>query len=910
MSLAAGTRLGPYEIISAIGAGGMGDVYKAKDTRLDRTVAIKIVRTDFSERFEREAKAISALNHPNICTLHDVGRFRAEGAPAGQDEDVSFLVMEFVDGAPIAGPLPLADVLRYGVQICEALEAAHRKSIVHRDLKPANILATRSGIKLLDFGLAKLQPGRTSAPGNEATMAALTGAHTIVGTPQYMAPEQIEGREADARSDIFALGCVLYELITGTRAFQGNTASNVMAAILATEPRRIGELAPVTPPALDWVVMRCLAKDPEARWQSARDVALQLKWIADQPAVAADAEPAARPRRALLTGLAIGIAITAAVAAIGLYVTRGRSQQTATAELPSLQAAVVLPRDLRLAVGEDPSARFAISPDGRRLAVVASDPGGDKIWVRPLDGVTAQAVAGTEGASYPFWSPDSRSIGFVARPGGDVVAGGSPRLMRVDLSSGQVTTLAETTLAAIGAWNRDGVILFTAARNGPIHRVGTSGGVSAPVTTLDRDAGEVQHVHPSFLPDGRHFLYTAIGSKTGGATDPRGVYVGSIDPAEKPALLFEGGTNAKFADGHIIFVRNGRLMAQPFDLAGRRFEPGATPRLLAEGVQELGGAGAANAGAFSVSDTGVIAYQAVAPVTMQLEWWSRGGQRISALGGQADYADVVLSPDGQRAAVSQLNPVEGTRDLWVFDVKRTVSERVTTNPGDDIAPVWSPTGDRLVYSSGRQGRSDLFQKPSTSADGETLVPVTGLDVGKFAADWSRDDVLIFIAGGRIIARSDLWLLPLAGERRPIAFAESPAVETHARFSPDGKWVVYTSIDSGRFEVYVRPAIGDGPRERVSVNGGRYGLWRRDFSEVFFLSPDNKIMSAAVRVQNGRIQVGAIQPLFQINFRRVRLDGYPYAVSPDGQRFLVNTLIEDAAPPAISLIVNWRQALRR
>jgi hypothetical protein len=451
-------------------------------------------------------------------------------------------------------------------------------------------------------------------------------------------------------------------------------------------------------------------------------------------------------------------------------------------------------------------------------------------------------------------------------------------------------------------------MLFTPSGNSSIHRISASGGPASPVTSLDPASGDVQHTNPFFLPDGQHFLYSALGSQTGGAADSRALYLGSLDAAAPPTLLLEGGTNAKVANGHLLFVRSGTLMAQPFDMERRRLVPGTAAVPLAEGVQEAAGGGSA---AFSVSTTGVIAYLPVVPVPMQLEWFDRTGLQIGALGEQADYADVVLSPDGSLAAVSRLDPSAGTRDIWVFDVKRGLRERITSHPGDDIAPVWSPTGDRLVFSSSRQGRFDLYLTRLAEAGSETQLPGADLGIGRFGSSWTADGrFLIFVGGARAIARSDLWIQPMSGDGKPVPFAEGPYVETQPRFSPDGRWVVYTSSETGRLELYVRPSAGPGNRVRISLNGGRYGLWRKDGSEILFLSPDNQIMVATVRAQGSQIQVLAIHPLFRIRFRRIRLDAYPYAVTPDGQRFLVNTLVEEAGPPAITLLINWRATMNR
>jgi Tol biopolymer transport system component len=482
------------------------------------------------------------------------------------------------------------------------------------------------------------------------------------------------------------------------------------------------------------------------------------------------------------------------------------------------------------------------------------------------------------------------------------------KLKRVDLTSGEVTTLADVALAASGTWNAEGTILFTPNGNSPIHRVSAAGGASSPVTALDTTNGDVQHAHPFFLPDGRHFLFAVVGSRAAGATATRGVFVASIDGQEPPKLVLTGPTSAKYGSGNILFTQAGRLLAQRFDLTS--FSTSGDPSQIADGIQGGGGAGGDAASAFSVSTNGVLAYQAVAAERMQLVWFDRQGKRGPVLGGEGDYADVALVRDGSRAAVSVLDPSAGTRDIWIFDVARGLGERLTSDPADDFAPVWSPGGDRLAFSSARQGRTSLYTVTTTGTPRESPIAAAKPDMGKFAATWSPvDDVLVFIAGGRIIARSDLWALSLNGAKEPVPVAESAAIETQARFSPDGRWLAYVSNVSSRLEVYVQPFSGSAAPVRVSADGGRYPHWRQDSAEIYFLATDNRLMAASIRLTALGAQVGKIQPLFPIQFRRIRLDGYPYAVAPDG-RFLVNELIENTAPAAVSLLVNWPRVISR
>ena len=908
MSLQAGTRLGPYEIVGPLGAGGLGEVYRARDARLGRDVAVKALPAqaaldpDRLARFAREAQVLAALNHPHIAAIYGL-----EEVGAAQ-----FLILELVEGGTLAdrlsrGAMPLADVLAVARQIADGLQAAHDKGIVHRDLKPGNIALTRAGqAKILDFGLAK---SPLASPDAATSPAPATESGVIMGTAGYMSPEQARGLPLDKRTDVWSFGCICFEALSGAHPFAGPTASDTIAAILGREPD-FTRLPADTPARIVWLLRRCLAKDPRTRLHDIADARIELEEAVARPhesgALAQASVRAVSPWR---ERAAWAVAALAILAAIGVYLRRSEAPGPAVG--PAFHVAVVLPREIRISAAEDPSSRLALSPDGRRLVVVAGEPSGEaRLWLRPLDGVGIQPLAGTEGATCPFWSPDSQSIGFIARPAGEGITTRNFKLKRVDLPSGQVSTIADLSFASTAAWGKDDVILFTPTGTSPIHRVSASGGPVAPVTSLDAAAGDVQHTNPFFLPDGRHFLYSALGSRAGGATDARAVYVGSLDAKDAPTEVLTRGTNAKYASGHVIFVRGGKLMALPFDAALRRVAPNATPMTLSEGVQDTGGSGGGSAAAFSASDSGVIAYQPVVPIPMQLEWLDRSGARVAALGDVADNAEVVLSPDGLRAAVSVLNPVNGARDITVYDVTRGVRDRITSGPADDFAPVWAPTGDRLIFSSVREGRVDLFQTTG-SLDGEQLLPVPGLAIGKFAASWSPDAAfLAFVAGARVIARSDIWVRPIPHADKAYALLESASVETQPRFSPDGKWLLYSSNESGRMEVAVRPFPGPGPKFQVSVGGGSWGLWRKDQSEIFFLDRSNNVMAAAITIDAAGLRVGAIRRLFPIRFRQVRLDAYPYAVRPDGQQFLVNTLLDEAASSTISLLVNWPAALRR
>lgn len=597
------------------------------------------------------------------------------------------------------------------------------------------------------------------------------------------------------------------------------------------------------------------------------------------------------------------LALPFLVANSGLF-SGGRPTADHNAEAPALTASIVLPEGLRLGMvsggvgvtlASPAAGRFALSPDGRQLVLVASDAGGRAmLWLRPLDSGVAQPLPGTEDGQYPFWSPDSRSIAFIA--------GG--RLKRLDLASGSAITLADAGLGATGTWNRDGVILFTPRGGGPIHRISEQGGASTPVTALDEDGGETQHWYPWFLPDGRHFLYFAVGGP-GDAISSRAVMVGSLDAPEGPGrLLVEPGSNAKFANGYLLFARGGTLVAQVLDTEA--LELRGEPSPVVESLQIAGLGTTGSAGAFSVSDNGILVFQVGGGFRSQLAWFDRSGTELARLGEPADYADVRLSPDGMRAAVSVLDPMAGTRDLWTFDVARGVRVRQTFDPADDFAPVWSPDGSDLAFSSWRNARIDLYLKRAGAA--EELLFSDAL--GQFVSDWSPDGrFIVYVAGGGVILRSDLWILPVGRGDRAYPFAQSPFPETHGQFSPDGRWLAFTSAETGRLEVYVAPFPGPGEKQQISTSGGGWPRWARDGTELFYLAEDNTLTAVAVDPSGGSFHIRGEQPLFGARPRpRARLDAYPYDVGPDGRRFLINVPVGEPVPAPVTLVTNWPRLL--
>ena len=905
MTLPPGTRVGPYEIRQPLGAGGMGEVYRARDARLDRDVAIKALPAssldpDRIARFRREAQMLGALSHPHIAALYGL-----EETAASQ-----FLVMELVEGGTLSarlerGPLPVRDALTIARQISDALHAAHDRGIIHRDLKPANIAFTSDGhTKVLDFGLAKAFSVASDAPtvGSHATESGV-----VLGTAAYMSPEQARGLPLDKRSDIFAFGCVLFEMLTARNPFAADTVSDIIVAILGREPD--WALLPATiPPRVQWLLRRCLEKDPKRRLHDIADARIELDEALTNSGdsggiapVTVSAQSARTRTREVAAWVIAGVAL---IGAAGAMLMRDRTGAGETSRV--LNVVIPLP-ELPTSVAPEQVTRFAVSPDGTKVVFVGTSPDGrSMLWLRPLDSAVAQPIAGTEGGICPFWSADSRQVGFIWKSSNEIT-GLSGKLKRVAASGGEPVGVTDVRLSSSSAWNRDGVILFTPAGNAPLHQVLDGGGTPTPVTTLDAASGHVQHAQPSFLPDGQHFLYTSLGSRTGGATTVAGIYVARLGDPTSSQLLVSGASQPSYANGYLLFLLGSALMAQPFDPTTLQLSGSASPITQRLEVSSSGGG---VAGAYSASATSILAYQTTLAIRSQLTWFERSGERASTLGEQADWVDVALSPDGSRVALSRADP-DSLRDIWLLDVHRALAERFTSAAADDFAPVWSPTGDRVIFSSTREGRVDLFWK-SQAAEDEQRIPDGGLALGKFAASWSPDGKsILFIAGGRSIARSDLMVLPVVGGTAE-AFADSPLVETQARFSPDGRWVALAMHTSGRLEVYVKPYGRPGNATRISQSGGRWPRWRRDGQELVFLSPDETLMSASIRLASEAVTVDGVKPLFKVRLRpQVRLDAYPYDMTPDAQRFLVNSFAEEPnASSPVTLVINWPELLKK
>lgn len=889
MSLQPGTRVGPYEIVAHLGAGGMGEVWRARDTRLDRDVAIKVLPSGFAaneqflQRFEREAKAISQLSHAHVCTLYDVGEarleIRAKDSAEAAGSSLHYLVMEYLEGDSLAdrlqkGPLPLADVLKYGRQIASALDAAHRRGITHRDLKPGNVMLTKSGAKLLDFGLAKTA-SETRAPIDGLTSVRteakpLTREGTILGTFQYMAPEQLEGLEADARTDIFALGAVLYEMATGRRAFQGQSKTSLIAAIVSSQPEPISSVVAMTPPALDHVVRKCLEKDPDDRWQSAHDVAGQLQWISEAGSQAGLAAPVIIRRRTR-EKLAWGIAALAIVGLLGVVAWQ-RALPRPEPSMPASLFSLVLDNSKSISA-------FALAPDARSLVYsgVAEAGGEPALWVRRFDDAEPRRLAGTERAEYPFWSPDSASIGFSA----------DGFVKRVPADGGAVQTICEgPSRSSEGTWGRDGVILL----RGPdgIYKVAAAGGKAELLLRPDPSRGETWVRAPRFLPDGRRFLYL-----TRGGDGTASIVVASLDPAVQPRRIVESvheWGRAEYAGPGFLFYldRSQLLVAQP--VLPETLQPAGPPVPISPKSisTPLGWA------AFSVSEEGALAYlefEARGKGRNRVLWLNRQGRPLGGIEDRQGVWAIALSPDGTSIAANI------DQDIWLYDVSTGIPTRSTTHPSLDYVPVWSPDGRRYAFTSTRNGANQVFvMEKDNPGEAREVVSIPGRQVR--VLDWSSDGDLLLLGVWGGTSSTDIWSWSFSeGKARP--FLETSFDEEPGELSPDGRWLAYTSDEAGARNVYLRPFPGPGATIRVSTSGGTKPRWRRDGRELFYLAPDYSMMSVAISGER-QVMPGPSTPLFHKDLNSQGI-WWNYDVSPDGQRFLV---VEPGEGGAISVLVNW------
>jgi Tol biopolymer transport system component len=877
----------------------MGEVYRARDRRLERTVAIKVLPAQFSadvarkQRFEREAKTISQLNHPHICTLHDIG----------SQDGIEYLVMECVEGETLTkrlekGPLPLEQVLKYGAQIADALDKAHRAGIVHRDLKPGNIMLTASGAKLLDFGLAK-----PSVATSLATLTAtkvespVTQEGAIVGTFQYMSPEQVEGKDVDGRSDIFSLGAVLYEAVTGKRAFEGKSQLSVASAIWEKEPAPISTMRPMTPPGLDHVVKKCLAKDPDERWQSASDLKSELNWIVESGSQAGVPVVVVTGRKRR-EGLAWTVAAACAVALLslgGVFVRQAKIRQ------PVVISPGIPPAGTRFA------AEPRLSPDGRTVVVVTVDAQGvSMLWLRPLDSFSGRFVRGTESAAFPFWSADGRSVGFFA----------DGKLKTVQVASGSVLSLCDAPNPGGGTWNQEGTILFVPQFGAGIYRVAASGGPPSLATSLDTSKNAA-YGWPNFLPDGSHFTYTAYGPEAAYT----GTYFASLDGRENRLVTHTTG-NVAFASSFLFYSQ---LNGSSVDLMAAAFDPStgsvkSDPKLVAAGVEYMS---STDASFFTVSDQ-ILIYEA-SPTGAQagsaFVWFDRTGKRLSEVAAGRDSWDLRLSPNGQYVAYAKgdLNS-----DIWIQELKRDVPMRLTFDTSvDKGAPTWSPDGNEVLFDVVPGGKTPpgIYRKSSSGTGAqELLVQPKQSDAVLWPTDWSRDGRFILCVQGDITSRKrgEIWVVPVSADRKPRVFIHAPNAVYDGQFSPDGRWVAYVSRESGREEVYVVPFDGNQisntppfgqvaitKRWQVSANGGAFPRWRRDGKELFYVAPGGEFTTTRVDATRSVFSLGEPQPLFKGFPAGV---AFPYDVSPDGQRFLVNSAQETGTEP-FTLVADWKELLR-
>jgi serine/threonine protein kinase/Tol biopolymer transport system component len=908
MSLKTGGRVGSYEIVGAIGAGGMGEVYRARDTRLKRDVALKLLPESFAAdpdrlaRFQREAEVLASLNHPNIAAIYGLEEGPAEASPyeavgAGSRRPLQALVMELVEGETLAdriarGAIPIDEALPMAKQIAEALEAAHEQGIIHRDLKPANIKVKPDGtVKVLDFGLAKLNdPNAQNGPNvpndpngpNVLSMsptitspALMTGIGVLLGTAAYMSPEQAKGKPADKRSDVWAFGCVLYEMLTGRRAFEGEDVADTLANVLKTQPDWHA-LPAGTPPDVRRLLGRCLQKDPHERLPhigGARlDINAALSSLREITATPDSAVVEQAPRRkARLPWLVAAALFVVLLIVVG----RDWSIRKPVVENNVYRAMVALESGV---IGNTAS-HLALSPDGRRLAFVAADANNRvMLWVRPLDGVDAQPLAGTEGAAAPFWSPDNRFLAFVS--------GG--KLRKIDTAGGPIVTLCDAEAAFPGAWSADGVILFTPKNNAsPLFRVSAAGGAPSAVTTIDADKLLI-HVFPSFLPDGRHFLY--LSQSPNGSQ--RNLELGSLDSKDRQNLMGVG-SNAQYARGQILFINGTTLLARPFDAVRLGFTGDAVP--LADDIREpvatlRGGT------TFAVSDNGVLVYRPTQQV--QLEWVDRTGKRLGVLGKPFEESGggfLSLAPNGVQAAIEATSA--GNADLVLLDTAGRT--RFTADREIDAYAVWSADGRRIVFNSRRKGHLDLYEKAVSDPIGsETLLLADSSD--KFPTSWSPDGRYVLYASRSATTASDLWILPLGGERKPYPFRRTPFSEGNGMFSPDGRWVAYTSDELGQSEVFIAPFPDAGTRYRISTAGGFTPQWRNDGKEIFYAA-DGKIMSAPLTLRGDSIGDGLVNPLFDLPASVSA--SYSWDVTADGQRFLVKEPADESTA-SLTLLVNW------
>jgi serine/threonine protein kinase len=893
MALTSGTKLGPYEIQTLLGAGGMGEVYRSRDTRLDRTVAVKVLASHLSsspelkQRMEREARAISSLNHPNICHLYDIG----------SQDGTDYLVMEFLEGETLAeklrkGPIPLNEILKIGIAVAEALAVAHRNGIVHRDLKPGNIMLTPGGAKLMDFGLAKplgmqaASSGSAAAPPSFTAVATLSGpspltplttAGSIIGTVQYMSPEQIEGKEADARSDIFAYGTVLYEMVVGKRPFSGKSQISLASSILEGDPAPISTSKPQTPPAVEHVVTTCLQKNPDDRYQSAQDIKLELQWIAADKSSPAAPPPALAPsrsrERAAWAAAVVAAIVLTAAAAVFLY----HPAQSAH----SIRTVINPPEKNTFNLTGDSAGPPVVSPDGTFVAFAATAANGTTaLWVRAMNTVEARELPGTEGVTFPFWSPDSHSLAFFA----------DGKLKTVDLEGSSTQIVCDAALGRGGTWGPGGVILFSPAPTAPLLRVSASGGTPVPITKLDSFL-QTSHRWPFFLPDGKHFLYISLHHDAAKSANDS-VYYASLDGRENRPL-FRSQTNAFYASGFLLFGRGDQLMAQPFNPSSGTLS--GEPQIVAKGVMNDASTWHMDA---SASNDGLLVFGSGASGDLELVWMDRSGKISTIADKLPDLQSAILSPQGDRVAL-QMNA--GQTDIWVLDLVRGVRTRLTFGPVGNVSPIWSPDGKWIAYASAQSGGFAICRKPSDGSGAEEAL--LSVEQQPDLHDWSRDGKYLLyslpVSGGPI---HQIWALPIEGERKPSLVLGRGMF---GKLSPDGRWLAYQSTESGRAEVYVMPFGGGQGKWQVSANGGQRPRWSADGKELYYMDMSYSLFEVPVTSAGGSLQFGAAQkPISNWSSPQVFYD-----VSPDGKKFLLDRVAQQVNQ-SVTVVTNFTAGLKK
>ena len=895
--LAAGKKLGPYEIVSSAGSGGMGEVYRARDTRLGRDVAIKVLPEgmasdpDLRQRFDREAKAISSLNHPHICALYDVGR----------EDDTDYLVMEYMEGESLAdrlqkGPLPIEQLMRYAIEIADALDAAHRQGVIHRDLKPANVFITRTGAKLLDFGLAK--PNRSvlaAATAAEAltamaTQAAkpLTNKGTVVGTFQYMAPEQLEGRDSDARSDIFALGVVLYEMSTGKRAFDGKTQASIIAAILASEPPPVSSIQPLTPPALELLIKTCLAKDPEERYQSAHDVRLQLKQIASGSGSLTSIGIVPRKRREPWAW-SLAIAATAVALFLAAYVALRSAPERLV-----VRANITAPENTEFEFVGDTAGPAELSPDGRSLAFVAKRSGKQTLWVRSLDSLTPLELIGTENANFPFWSPDGKYLAYF----------GDGKLKRVDASHGPGIAICDSVAGRGGTWGPDGTILFSPDFRSGIFRVSSSGGTPTEIVKLDFSQ-YTTYRWPQWMPDGKHFIFFAATHAKADAPQ-NGLFFADVNGSQ-PKLIMNLAASAIYASGHLLFLRENTLMAQKFDPVKGTLS--GDPIVIAE--QVLRDDGVWRPGFWAAENGGLVYEPASARHAIQLNWFDRKGSVTSAANIDVGVGlnEFSLSPSETSVAFVG-DPVNA---IWAVDLTRGTRTRITFTNFQHHSPVWSPDGKRLAYvrTEPNLGESLLLRGANGVGPEEVLLDGSKASDSpqRTLTDWSPDGkYLLYTQTHLADNNSEIWALPLTGERKPFPVVQTPGLSQFATFSPDSRYIVYSSNDTGRAEIYVTDFPKASNRWQVSLTGAFTSRWSRDGKMIYVYDvAGGAIFETPVSQQNGEVRLGRSEKAFPL--AGVSQVVPVFAVTRDAKRVLI---IGGGSAPAVPLVLvtDWTSALKK